>query len=180
MGWDYIIMPFEADLHDVDNLRTAYRRTARKAGTGVVEIETCVVDGCCAVRTLFKVAQQPTGRTYVGALTFPFQHFSYVFKVQCPELDVTGVRDAVVCAKLINTGEIKIDTKSRDMAGWLDHPYDSNEAGTLTRNKSERPEYDSQFPDHPLSRARWVLDHLQRTVAIEDAVKRQPVFTWCA
>jgi hypothetical protein len=179
--YHYAVPPdIEADLRSVDSLRTAYRRNALKVGVGVVEIETCVVDSCTAVRTLFKVAQQPTGRSYVGALTFPFQHFSYVFKVQCPELGITGVRDAVVCAKLISTGEIKIDSTSGEVLGWLDDPYDPNETGALTRNRSERREYDSQFPDHPLSRARWVLDHLQQTAAVEDAVRRQPVFTWRA
>jgi len=32
--------------------------------------------------------------------------------------------------------------------------------------------------DHPLSRARWVLNHLERTVAIDEAVKRRPAFVW--
>jgi hypothetical protein len=130
------------------------------------------------VRTLFKAAQQPTGRTYLGALTFPFRDFSYVLKAQCEELGMTGVRDTVVSMTLMASGDTGIDTESGRMTGWLDDPYDPSETGPMTRNKSERPEYDAQFPDHPLSRARRVLDHLERTVAINETIKSQPAFVW--
>ena len=166
----------EADLSNVDRVRDFYRRSASEVGLGVVEIETTVVDGCTVVRTLFKAAEQPTGRTYHGALTFPFRDFSYVLKVQCEERGMTGVRDAFVSAALMVSGETGIE--SGRMTGWLDDPYDPAEAGPMTRNKSERPEYDAQFPDHPLSRARWVLNHLERTVTIDEAVKAQPGFIW--
>lgn len=48
----------------------------------------------------------------------------------------------------------------------------------MTRNISERPEYDSLFPNHPLSHARHVLDHLQRTIRIDSSVKQLPKFTF--
>lgn len=57
------------------------------------------------------------------------------------------------------------------MMGWLDDPYDPHEQGDMTRNRSERPEYDSLFPDHPLSRARWVLDHLQHTLFVSETLR---------
>ena len=66
---------------------SSYRRSVSQAGLGVIEIDTVLVDGCTAVRTLFKAAQQPTGRTYLGALTFPFRDFSYALKAQCEELE---------------------------------------------------------------------------------------------
>jgi hypothetical protein len=167
----------EADLHDIVSLRAFYRRGAHEAGLGVVEIETGIVDGCLVARTVFKLAQRPMGRTYVGALTFPFQNVSYVFKVQSPERGMTGMRDSVVLAKQLSAGASTMDTKTGQLNGWLDDPYDANETGPMTRNISERTEYDLQFPDHPLSRARWVLDHLQRTLAIDEAVKQQTKFS---
>ena len=172
----YAVPPdIEADL---DSLRALYRRSVQNAGLGIIEIEPCVVDSCKAVRTVFKAAQEPTGRAYLGALTFPFRDFSYVFRLQCQELGTTGVRDSIVLAKLMSTGEVKITTSTCKLTGWLDDPYDPEEAGAMTRNKSERPEYDEQFPDHPLSRARRVLDHLQRTIRIDETIKRAPAFSW--
>jgi hypothetical protein len=166
-----------ADLHDVEGLRAFYRRAARQAGFGVLEIEACVIDGCIAVRTLFKVSQEPRGRSYVGALTFPFPTFSFVFKVESRECGITGVRDSFVLAKQLSTRESTTDIKSGQLIGWLDDPYDSSEVGTMTRNIAECPEYDLQFPDHPLSRARWVLDHLQCTVLTDETLKLQPKFS---
>jgi hypothetical protein len=175
----YPIPPdIHADLSNIDSVRAFFRRCASEVGLGVVEIDTVVIDGYTAVRTLFKAAQQPTGRTYFGALTFPFRDFSYVMKVQCEERGMTGVRDTVVSMTLIKLGEIVVDVESGRMTGWLDDPYDPTEVGPMTRNKSERPEYDAQFPDHPFSRARWVLNYLEHTVTIDEAVKRQPGFVW--
>jgi hypothetical protein len=175
----YAIPPdIGADLKSVDSVRAFYRESIRESGLGVIEIETVVVDGITAVRTLFKIAQEPAGRTYLGALTLPFQQFSYVLKVQCEEHGITGLRDTLVLTSLMHSGETDIDASTGVPAGWLDDPYDLHEAGPMTRNKSERPEYDSQFPDHPLSRARRVLDHLERTVIVDDEIKRQPGFAW--
>jgi hypothetical protein len=177
--YSYTIPPnIEADLNDVAGLRAFYRRTAHDAGLGVIEIEHVIVDGCPVVRTLFKVAQEPTGRTYLGALTFPFRDFSYVLKAQCAEHGMTGLRDTIVSMNLMQAGEVGLDTNTGAMTGWLDDPYDPNERGPMTRNRSERPEFDAQFPEHPLSRARWVLDYLQRTAQVNEAVRQQPAYMW--
>jgi len=175
----YPIPPdIHADLSNIDCVRAFYRRIVSQSGLGVIEIDTVLVDGCTAVRTLFKAAQQPTGRTYLGALTFPYRDFSYVLKAQCEELGMTGIRDTTVGTKLMASGDIGLDSESGMMTGWLDDPYDPSETGPMTRNKSELPEYDARFPDHPLSRARWVLNHLERTVAINETIKSQPAFVW--
>ena len=173
----YPIPPdIKADINNLDSLRAFYRQGVRKSGLGVIEIDRVVIDGCTAVRTLFKAAPQTTGRTYLGSLTFPYRDFSYVLRVQCEHVGTTGIRESVVTAQLLNSGAIAIDTELKMMRGWCDDPYDPNEIGPMTRNKSERREYDSLFPDHPLSRARWVLDHLERTVTVDATVKRQPAF----
>jgi hypothetical protein len=124
----------EADINDEASLRATCRRRINEAGLGVIEVEPCVVDNCRAVRTLFKVAQPPTGRTYLGALTIPFRDFSYVLKVQCVERGITGWRDTRVMYECLATGKVKIDSESREIVGWLDDPYDPQESGPMTRN----------------------------------------------
>ena len=96
---------YVADLRDPTSLRARFRGIAHHADLGVLEISTCILDHCTAVRTLFKAAQQPTGRTYIGALTLPFRDFSYVFKVQGSEVGITGVRDTLVLAQLMSGGD---------------------------------------------------------------------------
>jgi hypothetical protein len=165
-----------ADLDKLDELRRFYRRTANSAGLGVIEIESRLIAGCKAVRTICKAAQQPTGRTYLAALTFPFRDFSYVLAVRCEERGTTGLRDTFVLNEMLFSGEVTL--KENKLQGWLDDPYDPAEAGPMTRNKSERPEFDARTPDHPLSRARAVLSHLERTIAISDDLKRKPTYVW--
>lgn len=98
-----------ANLEDIDDTRRFFAQSARSAGLGVIEVDVVNVDGCVAVRTLFKFAQQPAGRLYIGALTFPFRDFSYVVKVQCPEVGVTGLRDTAVMGAVGGIGRPEIE-----------------------------------------------------------------------
>jgi hypothetical protein len=118
--------------------------------------------------------RQKGGSVPPSAITFDETGFDR----QGEHAGVTGMRDTAVLTNLINSGETELDTETGSIVGWLDDPYEPDQAGPMTRNKSERPEYDWRFPDHPLSRARWVLDHLGRTVKVDDEVKRQPGFVW--
>lgn len=161
------------DWNDADSIRELYRKIARESGFGVIEIEKIVADGCVAVRLLFKVAQQPTGRKYLGFLEIPFQDCHYVFRVECPETEPTRIRDTSILMKLLDSGEVIFDEETGTTGDWLDDPYDPHERGDMTRNRSERPEYDSLFPDHPLSRARWILDHLQNTLLVSEALRHK-------
>jgi hypothetical protein len=159
------------DWNDSDSVREVHRTFARESGLGVIEIEKIAVDGCAAVRSLFKAAQQPTGRKYLGFLEMPFQDCHYVFRVACHETGPTGIRDTSILMKLLGSGHVVFDEETRSTGGWLDDPYDPHERGDMTRNRSERPEYDSLFPNHPLTRARWVLDHLQHTVLVSEPLR---------
>src|SRR5215813_14541789 len=53
-----------------------------------------------ALRTIFKLPQQLHGMSYIGAWTIPRKSFSFVVKVCCAEHGTTGIRDAVVAAKI--------------------------------------------------------------------------------
>ena len=180
LGLFYYDIPpdIEAALASLEEVRSFYRRSAEDAGLGILEIELVSVDRCAAIRTLFKAAQEPTGRTYLGAITLPFRDFSYVLKVQCVEAGTTGIRDAVITMKLMESGEVEIDPDEPMMVGWLEDPYDRSLRGPMTRNKSEHPQYDEHFPDHPLSRARVVLDHLEKTLQVAEEVRSRPPFEY--
>jgi len=43
-------------------------------------------------------------------------------------------------------------------------------------NLSEDKQYDARFPDHPLSRLRKLLDHLESTLRVTDELKSKPRF----
>jgi len=168
----YSIRPdLGAGLDNPDGLRRFYRSLAEPAGFGIIEVELRQLDGCEAVRTIFKAPQEPAGRTYLGSLTIPFADFSFVLKVQCVEAGMTGQRDTFVLSELLSKGEIGLDVEGGSKSGWVQDPYDPTQVSAMTMNRSERTEYDSMFPDHPLSRARQILAHLEQTIRLSQAVK---------
>lgn len=172
----YFALPpdIPVDLGSLPALRTAYRAVASLAGVGLIAVDTCSIAGCIAVRQIVKVPQQPSGMTYVGLLTLPFRDFSYVLKVLCEEHGVTGVRDAVVCQEVMQAGQVTPDVDAGVLLGWAADPYDPTLREGLLRNLSEAEEYDARFPDHPLSRCRAVLQHLERTLRVADEVRTAP------
>jgi hypothetical protein len=158
----------------LDRLRAYYRRLAEPEA-GLVEVEAPVVDRkVIAVRTILKAVQLPLGRFYVAALTLPFRDFSYVLEVRCDERGWTGVREATILDRLLKSGEVTIDDSTGELRGWADDPYNHTCSGPLVRNRSERAEYDAEFEDHPLTRARRTIASLERTLQLSSRVRCSP------
>jgi hypothetical protein len=177
VGLHYFPTPpdIAADLEDLEDVRAFYRKTAAEAGLAIIEVEAPVIHGCRCVRMILKMPQQPTGMTYLGSLTLPFQDFSYVLKVGCVERGTTGMRDAIIANQCINEGTVSISSDGH-IEGWMADPYDGSVRAPLMRNRSEAQEYDARFPEHPLSRARGVLNHVQATLTIDVDLRRSPSF----
>jgi hypothetical protein len=170
VGLYYFAIPpdIQADLESIDDVRARYRNVAHESGLGMIQVDTITVDDFKAVKTIFKMPQEPTGMTYIGSITVPFRDFSYVLKVQCEERGITGVRDTAIAMK----ESIGFFEK------WSQDPYDASIKSPFMRNRAEVEEYDVMFPDHPLSRARALLNHIQATLQIADEIKTEPRFTY--
>jgi hypothetical protein len=171
----------DADPDSVDEVRNFYRLLVASAGVGIIEVETLILDECRAIRTIFKVSQQPSGMTYLGSITLPFRDFSYVIKVQCMEYGATGIREAVVADALLASEQIQIQSdgeRRAEILGWSRDPYGCSVDAPLKRNRAEAEEYDSQFPEHPLSRLRTILREIQDSVHIAAGIKSEPAFAF--
>ena len=83
-----------------------------------------------------------------------------MIKIQCEETGVTGVREAIVCDTLLQSGA----------------PVES--VAALVTKHADSQEYDARFPDHPLSRLRRVLSHLEATLQIDAKLKSRPPFVF--
>jgi len=162
----------------LDQLRAYYRSMVDAGGVGLVEVEICTIDHCVAVRTLIKAPQQPRGRAYIGSLTLPFRDFSYVLKVQAEERGPTGMREAVVLDRLLQSGAVELDPATNEIRGWADDPYDATNRTAMVRNRTERPEYDAMFPMHALTRARETLALFERCVRISPHVRNAAPFVY--
>lgn len=169
-----------ADLESLEDVRWAYRQLTADSGSAIIEVETPAVDGCVAVRTIIKVPQQPDGMTYLGSLTLPFRDLSYVIKIQCEEWGTTGLRDSEVLGEMLATGEVTLDLEAGEerLIGWAHDPYDASIVSRFACNRSEAPEYDVRFPEHPLSRLRPTLNHIQDTLRVGNEIRREPRFVY--
>jgi tetratricopeptide (TPR) repeat protein len=72
------------------------------------------------------------------------------------EGDPTGQRDAVVYEIERQAGNV--GNGKDPLVGWSSDPYDPSVSGELLMNLSEQRKYDEVFPEHPLSRARKLVD----------------------
>lgn len=143
-------------IDDIETLRKFYRQSISSINGGIIEIDVLKIHSISIVKAILKFPQDPTGITYLASLTIPFQNCSYVVKVQCPEFGITGLRDSVIANKLLAKGEIKIGNYGYE--NWFSDPYISNYKSKTLMNKSEESLYDKDFPNHPLTNARKVLE----------------------
>jgi hypothetical protein len=145
----------------VEQLREFYWSGVSGVGAELVECALESVAGQVAIRVLMKAPQQPSGRFYQAAYTLPFRDFSFVIKVQCREHGMTGVRETILADRRMAAGEMP------DVTG----------KGPFFRDwNPDSPEYDAEFPEHPVSRARRILEHVARTAVLDQAVSQLPKF----
>lgn len=143
------------------DLRLDHARRIR--GTAIELVDVAIVDaaGVPAIRVISKAPQDPSGRTYLAALTIPFRDFSFVIKVLCAELGMTGMREVLLYARRRHeVGPVPPGVNLADVPGW----------------EPDAAEHDAAFPDHPLSRARRTLEHIRRTLVLDPVVRAAPPF----
>jgi hypothetical protein len=154
-----------------NELARFYWSMVTNAGGAVLEAGMDKRIGLLAIRTIFKFPMQPTGFTFIGSYTIPFVDSSFVLKIQTVETGFTGIREAAVFAKLGCT-------EASD-AQWT-IPTPNGIEAPVKANKGDDEQYDLLFPDHPLSRARAILDGIAFTISAAPeiaALKPWPLFS---
>ena len=145
---------------DVNDFTRRYREECAAGGVGLVDCAIVTAASTRALQTVIKSPQQPSGMTYVGALTLPWTDCSVVVRVQGIEHGVTGVRDATVLDEAMAHGRVQAGEFGLD--GWSDVATTG-----LDRNLSEDPELDMRFPGHPLTQVRQRLELIAQSLEIE-------------
>jgi len=176
MSLNYFALPPDigAPLTSLDDLRRFYR-TQINPSMGLVETTVVTLDGIPAVRLIIKVPQDPSGVIYLGSFTIPRRDFSYVLKFQCNPESVTGVRESIILNNLLETGEVTI-ASGGNLDGWNADPYDPQAEGEALMNRSEEPQHDSLFPNHPLSRLRLHMTEAEHSIKVSSSIKTSPHF----
>ena len=162
-------------LDDLNGLRSAYRNGLKHSGGALISLDRVQAGGMDCIKLVFK-SEKPNGIVYVGSLTFPFDDFSYVVKVQCGQTDGSSGRDSKVMEQLMAAGVVSLDSATKVVVGWRSDPYDSEFSADFLRNQSDDEAYDAQFPEHPLTEVRNALARIIDSIAADDAVLQSSKF----
>lgn len=147
--------------------REYYRDNFAEQGIGIVQCDLVTVSGQMAVKTIGKKIVQGQPTLYIGSLAIPMSDRSFVLSLYSQESGITGMRDTVIFSKLSSERDNFVsDPDSGKMNGWVQDPYFPEYDGPCLRNLSESEEYDSQFPDHPLTKVRYRIGELVSSVEV--------------
>jgi hypothetical protein len=169
------VQPNIPTMKDVDALRDLYRKNVVTVNGGLIEGEIVTIHSIPTAKIILKIPQNPSGMTYLGSLTIPFENCSFVLKIQANEVGITGMRDALITDRLIRNGELKIT--SNGMGNWFSDPYDVNFKGGILMNKAEQEIYDPEFLDHPLTQVRKIMKQIQEEVNFKPEMEKLEAFT---
>ena len=159
----------------LDRIRDAVRASVDEVGA-LVEVEPDELDSLPVLRYILKFPQDPHGMTYLGSWTIPRRDFCLRIRVVCREHEPTGVRDSAVWSLSGVPDEDESSTEELDpFQGWFGDPYSPEHAAPILRNRSDDEEWDTQFPQHPLSRVRATLREIKASFrGSEDLRKSEP------
>ena len=142
-------------------LQAEARNLAKLNGGGLIEAGRAADRERAQIWLIYKRLKLPA-YFYTGMLFVTAGEVWLSWTVVAGEQGTTGIREAVVTTELINSGELDL---KRYKSSFAQDPYDKSFRGVdarVLRFMSDAEEYDSRFPDHPLSRVRCVLKELRK------------------
>jgi hypothetical protein len=149
-------------LEDVGTLRRDLARMHAATGT-LLEADAVSLGGTAALYTLVAehIPQARTGRLFRASFVLAKADRTAVLTGQFQEWDITGVRETTV--------RVKLGTPT---AGRGPHPYDPQ----LPYEPSDDAAWDSQFPEHPLTKARSWVRRVCESAVVDGKFAARPGF----
>jgi hypothetical protein len=155
-------------IRDDEALRAQFQGSfVQQASMAVVEASW--VDGphdLVLAQIILKGMMPERRMTYIGSLIIPFAACSWVIRMQAVEGSPTGIREAVWLEKyLADGGDI-------DALAFVkrDGPPSPDEPVTVRRMPSDDAQWDTLYPQHPLSRVRAWLPACRQTFGVTPEV----------
>ena len=152
-------------LNEIDVVREFYRQELSAHNGGLIEVNIKKIESYKTIKTIFKIAQEPTGISYLASLTFPFKNYSFVVKIQSLEHGMTGLREAQILDSVLENEQVTLS--GDEMIGWSKDPYKSDFNKGLLMNLSEQEIYDSLYPNHALSKARKLINTIESKLVFD-------------
>ncbi len=132
--------------------------------------------GCAQYVTKEHMPPPSLGHRYIGMITMPFRDFYCNVFFVAPELGTTGMREVALAA----AGRIQM--RKQDSIPTI---KSNEELEELYRKARELPpilsgsddeQWDSAFPDHPVSRVRTYLRAFRESLTVDARVRSYPQF----
>lgn len=160
------------DLRDMAGMREFVEAMVQQNAGAVVSVECVTCDELDAVKSISKYRQtasskrSPLGTVYLGLYIFPLAEFHYRIKVQCYEYGTTGLREAAIAIQQPRPAgtEYKVISSMQELLA-----NSGQQQVEITLADDEK--YDMSFPDHPLSRLRRYLKHIEETLTVDENIK---------
>ncbi|WP_024803893.1 hypothetical protein [Nocardia sp. BMG51109] len=154
-----------APLADLDTLRRGLTEQQAEFGC-LIEAYAITVAGQPALLRVekFPLADR-SGLGFTAGIVLPKATCSAILKIMCRENGRSGVREAAIVPKV----------GFQNM--FPPHPYAPEIRGQLPYNVADDAQWDTQFPDHPLTRARRWIAHVSRTAQVDPRFAAIPDFT---
>ena len=138
----------------IDGLRGAHEVLAGQAG--LIDVDAArTASGTPYVYSLMKIPGEHRGIHYNLTLHLVGDRTLQI-RSGFDEGDVTGMREAFVYEIAQRRNMLHERTPGDPTGGWAHDPYDHSTTG-FVMNMSELPNFDQQFPGHPVTLARELL-----------------------
>lgn len=165
---------FVANLTDLDTLRAQSEEMIRDFRGTITEFNVEQIEH---VPSLYQIVKLPRlehghGHIYIGTYALPFQEFSYVIKIECPETTATGLRESAAISELIRDGKLK----TSDIEGKVRNNQIPVAIRQLVSQTTDDPRFDRLFPDHPLSRLRRYLLTIRNSIDFDESLQQAEPF----
>jgi hypothetical protein len=147
------------ELANASEARQYCRGFAESRGAGLIEASVLERPAGRSLAFIYKRREGPA-YIYTGMVMAPNGRGWDVWTIVAGERGTTGVREAVVTAELMQSGQMTLE---QFKTSWARDPYDPDYAGvdrSVLRFVSDADVHDARFPDHPLSVVRRVITSL--------------------
>lgn len=173
----------DAPLDDVDKLRDYVRKQAATEQGGIIEANIIQVDDRAAAYFITKdTIPKSRGYRYVGRCVIPFDGGWYELRMDATAVGTTGKREAFLGVQLNLYANAKMEdtppeapptpgsrqgkSTGRRVKGLCKDPYDAKFDSSSNYWITDDPKFDSQFPQHELSRLRREFPRIIESIII--------------
>lgn len=164
----------DTKIANVEAVREYCRQVAEDHGAGLVEAGVILNQSGPALQMIYKNLDGQAF-TFTGLQMIVLPTATLTWSVVARERGTTGIREALVTDSLFAQGRLTVEGYEES---WACDPYEPRYKGvdrSTLRYMSDNASYDTQFPEHPLSKVRQVLRELSRESDLTKIVPNLPV-----